>query len=118
MANEPRTGESWATRLVCSRTGATAPLDAPAFVSPAGAPWLVDYRLDTTRGELFRRALAGRPWTLWRYRELLPLNDFEARAGQQRRHPFAECDRLLVERQRQQLAVAPQRRRAGGDLCL
>jgi threonine synthase len=79
MAHEPRTGESWATRLVCSRTGETAPLDEPAFVSPAGAPWLVDYRLDTTRGESFRRALAGRPWTLWRYRELLPLVDFAAR---------------------------------------
>jgi threonine synthase len=72
-------GESWATRLVCSRSGVTAPLDAPAFLSPAGAPWLVDYQLDTVRGERFRRALAGRPWTLWRYRELLPLADFEAR---------------------------------------
>ncbi len=75
----PRSGERWATRLVCSRTGETAPLDAPAFLSPAGAPWLVDYRLDRERGEAFRRALAGRPWTLWRYRELLPLADFEAR---------------------------------------
>jgi threonine synthase len=75
----PRAGERWATRLVCSRSGETAPLDAPAFLSPAGAPWLVDYRLDRERGEVFRHALAGRPWTLWRYRELLPLADFDAR---------------------------------------
>ncbi|HEX5758174.1 MAG TPA: threonine synthase [Thermoanaerobaculia bacterium] len=68
-------GERWARRLVCSRTGAGAPLDEPAFLSPAGAPWLVDYELDAARGESLRRALPGRPWTLWRYRELLPLAD-------------------------------------------
>ena len=39
-------GERWARRLVCSRTGAAAPLDEPAFLSPAGAPWLVEYDLD------------------------------------------------------------------------
>jgi threonine synthase len=70
---------SWATSLICSRTGAAAALDAPAFLSPAGAPWLVEYALDPARGECLRRALPGRPWTLWRYRELLPLADFERR---------------------------------------
>jgi threonine synthase len=72
-------GRRWATSLICSRTGATAPLDAPAFLSPAGAPWLVEYALDPARGEWLRRVLPGRPWTLWRYRELLPLADFERR---------------------------------------
>ena len=72
-------GRNWARRLVCSRTGVTAPLDGPAFLSPAGAPWLVEYELDPRKGERFRRDLAGRPWTLWRYRELLPLADFGAR---------------------------------------
>ncbi|MFL6194880.1 MAG: threonine synthase [Thermoanaerobaculia bacterium] len=69
----------WARRLVCSRTGVTAPLDEPAFLSPAGAPWLVEYELDRERGEDWRRSLAGRPWTLWRYRELLPIEDFAGR---------------------------------------
>ncbi|HVF62020.1 MAG TPA: threonine synthase [Thermoanaerobaculia bacterium] len=68
-------GERWARRLVCSRTGEVASLDAPAFLSPAGAPWLVDYDLDAARGAALRRALPSRPWTLWRYRELLPLRD-------------------------------------------
>jgi threonine synthase len=68
-------GERWARRLVCSRTGAAAPLDEPAFLSPAGAPWLVDYEIDAARGAALRRALPSRPWTLWRYRELLPLRD-------------------------------------------
>ncbi|HXO19950.1 MAG TPA: pyridoxal-phosphate dependent enzyme, partial [Thermoanaerobaculia bacterium] len=71
--------ERWARRLVCSRTGATAPLDEPAFLSPAGAPWLVDYELDLARGKELHRRLPGRPWTLWRYRELLPLANFADR---------------------------------------
>ncbi|HYL05255.1 MAG TPA: threonine synthase [Thermoanaerobaculia bacterium] len=69
----------WATRLVCSRTGETAPLDRPAFLSPAGAPWLVEHALDPARGESLRRALPARPWTLWRYRELLPVADYARR---------------------------------------
>ena len=69
----------WARHLVCSRTGETAPLDEPAFLSPAGAPWLVEYELDTRKGDLLRHSLADRPWTLWRYRELLPVSRFEDR---------------------------------------
>ncbi len=69
----------WARRLVCSKTGVTAPLDEPAFVSPAGAPWMVEYDLDLEKGEALRRALPGRPWSLWRYRELLPIADFAGR---------------------------------------
>ncbi|HEX7186338.1 MAG TPA: threonine synthase [Thermoanaerobaculia bacterium] len=71
--------ERWAKGLLCSRTGDSGELDAPAFLSPAGAPWLVDYDLDPEKGEGLRRDLPGRPWTLWRYHELLPLSDFENR---------------------------------------
>jgi threonine synthase len=73
------TAERWAVRLVCSRTGVTAPLDEPAFLSPAGAPWLVEHDLDAAKGEQLRRALPGRPWSLWRYRELLPVARFADR---------------------------------------
>jgi len=76
MEIETESGERWATRLVCSRTGVTAALDAPAFLSPAGAPWLVEYDLDAEKGKRLRRALSGRPWSLWRYRELLPVANF------------------------------------------
>jgi len=72
-------GARWAARLVCSKTGETAPLDEPAFLSPAGAPWLVEQELNRRRGDLLRAALPYRPWTLWRYRELLPVRDFERR---------------------------------------
>jgi threonine synthase len=71
--------ERWARRLVCSRTGVTAPLDEPAFLSPAGAPWLVEYDLDREKGEALIRSLPGRSWSLWRYRELLPIADFDGR---------------------------------------
>jgi threonine synthase len=71
--------ETWARQLTCSRTGQTLPLDRPAFLSAAGAPILVSYDLDPARGEALRRALPGRPWTLWRYRELLPLRNFADR---------------------------------------
>src|SRR5436305_7196538 len=79
MATPPAPSESWARRLVCSRTGEILSLDQPAFLSAAGAPLLVEYDLDPERGERLRRALPGRPWTLWRYRELLPLADFDHR---------------------------------------
>lgn len=73
------TSAHWATGLVCSQTGERAPLNQPAFLSPAGAPWLVDYALDTVRGAMLKAALPSRPWSLWRYRELLPVEDFEGR---------------------------------------
>ncbi|HKV13392.1 MAG TPA: threonine synthase [Thermoanaerobaculia bacterium] len=72
-------GGRWARQLVCSKTGVTAPLDEPAFLSPAGAPWLVEYELSEAQGDGLLRVLEGRPWTLWRYRELLPLSDFDNR---------------------------------------
>jgi len=67
--------ERWARRLVCSATGEAAPLDEPAFLSPAGKPYLVEYDLDPAAGRGWAASLAGRPWTLWRYRELLPVAD-------------------------------------------
>jgi threonine synthase len=70
---------NWAEGLVCSRTGQRQTLDKPAFISPAGAPWLVEYDLSVDRGKLLRDRLKDRAWTLWRYRELLPVCDFEGR---------------------------------------
>jgi len=75
----PDAPERWARHLVCSATGDTAPLDQPAFLSPAGRPWLVDYDLDAEKGRRLLDALPHRPWTLWRYAELLPLSDYAGR---------------------------------------
>ena len=70
---------NWAMRLRCPWSGASAPLEEPAFLSPAGRPWLVEYQLDAERGALLRERLPGRVWSLWRYRELLPVRDFDRR---------------------------------------
>ncbi len=81
MKVEVAAGESgrWAADLVCSATGAVGELDRPQFLSPAGKPWLVRYDLSRKRGQALKEALPHRPWTLWRYRELLPLSDFASR---------------------------------------
>ncbi len=71
--------KNWACGLTCSRTGLKHTLEEPAFLSPAGAPWLVEYELNRERGKLLRERLKERPWTLWRYRELLPVDDFDNR---------------------------------------
>jgi threonine synthase len=39
----------------------------------------VEYELDRSRGESLRESLPRRPWSLWRYQELLPLADFGQR---------------------------------------
>jgi len=39
----------------------------------------VEYELDPDRGREMRRSLLVRPWTLWRYRELLPIENFRGR---------------------------------------
>ena len=69
----------YATHLVCSRTGVTAPLDEPSFLSPTGAPWLVAYDLSGLDGADLARRWQRRAWSMWRYRELLPHRDHEGR---------------------------------------
>jgi len=88
--------DRWATHLECSATGATAPLDELTSLSPAGAPWLVRYDLDGRDGEAWRRSLANRDWSLWRYRELLPITG-EPRTGLYSGFtPLVRADRLAA----------------------
>ncbi|MDX1632264.1 MAG: threonine synthase [Thermoanaerobaculia bacterium] len=79
MVKNSYSDRRWARRLVCTRSDAVAPLDEPAFLSPVGAPWRVEYELDPGLGASWRRSLTDRPWGLWRYRELLPVADWDAR---------------------------------------
>ncbi|MBV8889966.1 MAG: threonine synthase [Alphaproteobacteria bacterium] len=64
---------TFVTHLECSLTGERYPADTLQTVSRANRPLLVRYDLDGIRLALPRDALAGRPQTLWRYRELLPV---------------------------------------------
>ncbi len=70
---------SWARGLQCSVGDDTAPVDQLATLSPRDAPWLVDYDLAGRDGAAWQTSLGHRPWTLWRYRELLPMADFDNR---------------------------------------
>ncbi len=64
---------TFVTHLECSMTGERYPADQLHGLSRAGRPLLVRYDLDGVRRTLPREALAARPQTLWRYRELLPV---------------------------------------------
>lgn len=64
---------SYLTHLECSRTGTTYAADQLAGTSGVGAPLLARYDLDRARAALSPADLRGRPPTLWRYHELLPV---------------------------------------------
>jgi threonine synthase len=68
---------TFVTHLECSLTGERYPADTLQTLSRAGRPLLVRYDLDGVRAALGREALSGRPQTLWRYRELLPVRRAE-----------------------------------------
>src|SRR5438270_10127312 len=64
---------TFVSHLECSLTGERYEADRLHGLSKAGRPLLVRYDLDGVRKALPREALAARPQTLWRYRELLPV---------------------------------------------
>jgi threonine synthase len=68
---------TFVTHLECSLTGERYPADTLQTLSQAGRPLLVRYDLDRVCRALPREALATRPQTLWRYRELLPVRRSE-----------------------------------------
>src|SRR6266478_2184676 len=76
MAEHDWTGgdlPTFVTHLECSLTGERYPADTLQSLSRAGRPLLVRYDLDGVRRSLPRDALATRPQSLWRYREMLPV---------------------------------------------
>ncbi len=63
--------------LTCSGCpNVAAPDGLPTVCPDCGAPWLVRYEHAPEPG--LKAQLAERPWTMWRYREWLPLLDGEA----------------------------------------
>jgi threonine synthase len=67
---------SFLTHLECGLCGQTQPADRLWNLCPAcGKPLLARYDLDGARRALQRRVLAGRAPNLWRYREVLPVQD-------------------------------------------
>lgn len=66
---------SYLSHLRCSKTGETHDADQPLQLSRAGAPLLASYDLEALKKAWHPAALLGRPASLWRYHELLPVRD-------------------------------------------
>jgi threonine synthase len=66
------------SHLECSATGERYEPGKLHGLSRAGKPLLVRYRLPELRSALTRERLCDRQWSLWRYRELLPVPSEEA----------------------------------------
>ncbi len=66
---------SYVTNLECARCGTTADASTLANLCPKdGGPFLVRYDLERLRS-VPRSMLTGRQASMWRYRELLPMDD-------------------------------------------
>ena len=61
--------------LECSRTGERYEADVVQGTSADGAPLLARYDLDRVAATVTPADIAGRPPTLWRYHEVLPVRD-------------------------------------------
>ena len=67
---------SYLSHLECTQCGKTCPCDRLIKVSPCcGKVLFARYDLAKMRKEVDRDALASRPPNMWRYSELLPVND-------------------------------------------
>lgn len=70
---------SFVTFLECARCGARLDHTKEAHLcTDCGGPLLARYDLERIKTTVSRNALHGRPQSLWRYRELLPLEDAES----------------------------------------
>ena len=66
---------SFAQEIVCARCDKRFELSQLLNLCPCGSPLLVRYDLKQAKATLAKPALRGRVASLWRYRELLPLQD-------------------------------------------
>src|SRR5262245_32353983 len=66
---------SFAREIVCARCQHRYGLSELLNLCTCGSPLLVRYDLEKAKNNLNIASLAGRVASLWRYRELLPLQD-------------------------------------------
>jgi threonine synthase len=67
--------QSFAVDLACTACAAHLPLDRPHNLCECGAPLSTSYDLSAARRALQRAHLVDRATDLWRYREVLPVQD-------------------------------------------
>jgi threonine synthase len=66
---------SFVTDLTCSRCGRRHEARVPQNLCDCGGPLLVEYDLEAVGAVATKAAVAARPFDMWRYRELLPVED-------------------------------------------
>jgi threonine synthase len=66
---------SFVTDLTCSRCGRRHEARVPQNLCDCGGPLLVEYDLEAVGAIATKAAVAARPFDMWRYRELLPVED-------------------------------------------
>src|ERR1700754_999517 len=67
--------DSALTHLECSRTGERYDADVVQGLSKEGVPLIARYDVERAGRTMTKEAVASRPPTLWRYREMLPVRD-------------------------------------------
>ncbi|MBI3426073.1 MAG: threonine synthase [Acidobacteria bacterium] len=85
---------SFVKGLKCRECGTPAPLAPVAICEECFGPLEVDYDYDAIRAVLTRGEIASRPKTMWRYRELLPLENEPTVGLQTGGTPLIRADRL------------------------
>jgi threonine synthase len=66
---------SFVTDLTCSQCGRRHEPRVPQNLCECGGPLLVEYDLEAVGAVARKEAVAARPFDMWRYRELLPVDD-------------------------------------------
>src|SRR5215831_17451304 len=92
-----RTGDltmSFVKGLKCRECGRSYPKQPSAGCEDCFAPLEVDYDYDSIAGALSRDLILSRPKNLWRYRELLPIDEEPLVGKTSGATPLVRADRL------------------------
>lgn len=85
---------SFVKGLKCRECGAPYPVEPVAICEECFGPLEVDYDYAAIKTQLTREEIASRPKTMWRYRELLPLDGAPAVGLQTGCTPLVRAERL------------------------
>lgn len=85
---------SFVKGLKCRECGAPYPVEPVAICEECFGPLEVDYDYAAIKTQLTREEIASRPKTMWRYRELLPLDGDPAVGLQTGCTPLVRAERL------------------------
>jgi threonine synthase len=85
---------SFVKGLKCRICGTPYPVEPLSICEECFGPLEVDYDYDAIKGKLTREEISSRPKTLWRYRELLPIDGEPAVGLQSGCTPLVRAQRL------------------------